>query len=144
MTIQVYDKHKQYQVDGTAPVDWNTDTIKVALVSSSYTPSITADDYFSDVSAYEVSGTNYTAGGAIISNISVSVASNKVVVDGDDVSWASNAGGFTNARYAIIYKATGTASTSPLIGYINFTGDRGNTIAPLLIVWSSSGIITYG
>jgi hypothetical protein len=43
-------------------IDWDSDTIKVALLSSSYTPNQDTHDYFDDVSANEVTGTGYTTG----------------------------------------------------------------------------------
>ncbi len=47
-------------------IDWDTDVIKVALVTSSYTPAQDTHDYWDDVSANEASGTGYTAGGATL------------------------------------------------------------------------------
>ena len=49
-------------------VDFDTDTIKVALLTSSYTPDQDAHDYFNDVSSAEVTGTGYTAGGATLAS----------------------------------------------------------------------------
>ena len=54
-------------------VDFDTDTIKVALLSSSYTPDQDAHDYFNDVSTYEVSGTGYTTGGNTLASKTATV-----------------------------------------------------------------------
>lgn len=46
-------------------VDFNSDALKLALVTSSYTPDFDTHDYFNDVTN-EVTGTGYTAGGAAV------------------------------------------------------------------------------
>lgn len=122
-------------------VDFDSDTIKVALLSSSYTPNQDTHDYWDDVSAYEVSGSGYTAGGATLANKSVTYNSSTNVTkfDADDVSWTSST---ITARYAVIYDATGTASTSALIGYVDFGSDQSSSSGTFSIVWDSAGIFT--
>ena len=61
--------------------------------------------------------------------------------DAADTTWSAHASGFSTARYAVIYKSTGTASTSPLIGYIDFTTDQDNVNNDLTIKWNASGIL---
>ena len=103
-------------------VDWEDDTIKVALATSSYTPDKDAHDYFDDLTN-EVSGTGYTAGGTGLANASgtIDAANDEVQLDSDDVQWTTAS--FT-ARYAVIYKSTGTASDSPLLGWQDFGEDK--------------------
>lgn len=124
-----------------AEIDWDTDTIKVALVTSSYTPDQDAHDYWDDVSANETSGTGYTSGGATLGSKTVTQdnATNKQTFDAADTSWTSST---ITARYAVIYKSTGTASTSPLIGYIDFGSDQSSSSGTFLIQWNASGIFT--
>lgn len=126
-------------------VDFDTDTIKLALVTNSYIPNAANNDFFDDVSSNEVSGTNYTAGGITLANVTVGVDGSGIVTFDNtaDLTILQSASGFSNARYGIIYKSTGTASTSRLICYINFGADIGNTIADLVIAFNSSGIITW-
>jgi hypothetical protein len=121
-------------------VDFDSDTIKVALVSSSYTPDQDAHDYFNDVSSYEVSGTGYTAGGATLASKTATYdsATNVVILDAADTTWASST---ITARYAVIYDSTGTASTSPLIGYVDFGSDQSSTSGNFTITWDSTGIV---
>lgn len=122
-------------------VDFDTDTIKVALVSSSYTPNQDTHDYWDDVSTYEVSGTGYTAGGATLASKAVTYDSgtNVTKFDAADVSWTSST---ITARYAVIYLSTGTASTSPLIAYVDFGSDQSSSSGTFQIVWDSAGIFT--
>lgn len=120
-------------------VDFLSDTIKVALTTSSYTPNQDTHEFFSDVTN-EVSGTGYTAGGATLATKTVSYDSstNIVKLDADDTSWSSST---ITARYAVIYKSTGTASTSPLLGYVDFGQDESSSSATFQIQWSSDGIL---
>ena len=53
------------QYDGTAVVDWDTDTIKCALATSTFTPNQDTMDFFNDVTN-EVSGTGYSARGGTL------------------------------------------------------------------------------
>lgn len=121
-------------------VDFDSDTIKVALLSSSYTPDQDAHDYFNDVSSYEVSGTGYTAGGATLASKTATYdsATNVVILDAADTTWASST---ITARYAVVYGSTGTASTSPLIGYVDFGSDQSSTSGNFTITWDSTGIV---
>lgn len=120
-------------------IDLDTDTIKVALVTSSYTPDIDAHDNFDDITN-EVSGTGYTAGGATLGSVTVTVdnTDNEGVFDAADTSWASST---ITARGAVIYKSTGTASTSKLICYVDFGSDVTSTSSTFQITWNSEGIL---
>lgn len=121
-------------------VDYDTDTIKVALLTSSYTPDQDAHDYLNDVSTYEVSGTGYTAGGNTLASKTVTYdsANNVIVLDAADTTWASST---ITARYAVVYDSTGTASTSALIGYVDFGSDQSSTNGNFTITWDSTGIV---
>jgi hypothetical protein len=129
----------QYGTTAARRVDWVTDTIKVALTTSTYTPNQDTHDFFNDITN-EVTGTGYTAGGATLASKTVvyTGASNKLVLDAADTAWTTAT--FT-ARYAIVYKDTGTASTSPLLGYVDFGGDQTVTGATFTIVWDADGVL---
>lgn len=121
-------------------VDWDSDTIKVALLTSSYTPDQDTHDYFNDVNSYEVSGTGYSSGGATLGSKTVSYdsANNVIVLDAADTTWSSST---ITARYAVVYDATGTASTSALIGYVDFGSDQSSTNGNFTVTWDSTGIV---
>ena len=123
-------------------IDLLSDTIKVALVTSSYTPNQDTHDYFSDITN-EVSGTGYTAGGATLASktYTSNTTTNVWTFDAADVTWSSAT--ITNARYAIIYDATpGTAATNPLIAYIDFGSDKSSSGGDFVIQWNANGIFT--
>lgn len=122
-------------------IDWDSDTIKVALATSTYTPNQDTHDYFNDITN-EVTGTGYTAGGATLGSKTVNYTSgtNTQAFDAADTSWTTST---ITARYAIIYDATpGTAATNPLIGYVDFGADVSSTAGTFTITWDAAGIFT--
>lgn len=122
-------------------IDWDSDTIKVALLNNTYTPDQDAHNYYDDVSAYEVTGTGYTAGGITLANKTntYNSATNVIVLDADDVTWASST---ITARYAVVYDATpATNATRPLIGYVDFGSDQSSSNGNFTITWDSTGIV---
>lgn len=122
-------------------IDWDSDTIKVALVTNAYTPDQDAHNYFDDVVANEVTGTGYTAGGNTLANKTNTYdsATNVIKLDADDTTWASST---ITARYAVIYDATpATNATRPLIGYVDFGSDQSSSNGNFTITWDSTGIV---
>ncbi len=85
-----------------------SDTIKAALVSTSYTPNLATDEWYSTISA-NVLGTPQTLG-----TKSVTLG----VFDAADPTFAAVTAGST-AKALVIYKDTGVAGTSPLLAYID-------------------------
>lgn len=141
MASFIFNKWKELTLKGgtSFPVDFDTDTIKVALATSAYTPNQDTHDYFDDVTN-EVVGTGYTAGGATLASpvVTLDTANDRVDFDAADTSWTTST---ITARYGIIYKSTGTASTSPLIGIIDFGSDQISSAGTFLIQWNASGIL---
>lgn len=122
-------------------VDWDSDTIKVALLTSSYTPNQDTHDYFDDVSSYEITGTGYTTGGQALASKTVTYdsANNVVILDAADTTWSSST---VTARYAVIYDDSGsTAGSKALIGYVDFSSDQSSTNGNFTITWDSTGIV---
>ena len=119
-------------------VNYITDTIKVMLCTSAYTPDQDAHIYKSSITG-EVTGTGYTAGGATLTNKTMTYdgATNTIKLDADDVVWASST---ITARYAVIYDDTGTDSTSTLLGYIDFSEDKISSAGNFTITWDTAGI----
>lgn len=138
MASLVYNSFKKKIMDGS--IDLDTDTIKIALVTSSYTPSADNDDFWDDVSANEVaaSGT-YSAGGATLTvTISQDNTDDEGVFDATDVSWTTAT---ITARYAVIYKSTGVAGTSPLVCLIDFGGNQTSSGGTFAITFAAEGIL---
>lgn len=121
-------------------IDLDTDTIKVMLLTSSHSNDADSQEFIDDVSANEVSGDGYTAGGATLANKAVTQdnTDDEGVFDADDVSWAASS---ITARYAVIYKDTGTPATSPIIAIIDFGEDKVSSSGTFTITWASEGIL---
>lgn len=136
----IYNSFKKKIMDGS--IDLDTDTIKVALVTSDYTPSQDNHEDYADITN-EVSGTGYTAGGATLANKAVTKdnTDNEGVFDADDVTWTSST---ITARGAIVYKDSGTDATSWFICYFDFGSDKSSSSGDFKITWNSEGIVNLG
>jgi hypothetical protein len=122
-------------------INWSSDTIKVMLCTSAYTPDQDAHIYKSSVTN-EVVGTGYTAGGATLGTktINYTAGSNLITLDAADTSWTSAT---ITARYAVIYDSTpGTDATDPLLAFVDFGQDIISTNGTFTISWNASGILT--
>ena len=141
-TATLYNNYKLKLFDSSTKIDLSSDTIKLAAVTSSYTPNIDTHDFWDDVSANEASGTGYTAGGATLANKSAAVvtASDLAKFDADDVTWTISSA--FSARYLVLYKSTGNSATSPLIGYIDLGTTYSLASGTITLTWSASGVLT--
>ena len=116
-SLTLFYPFKAYLGDGT--IDLDTDTIKVALLTSAYTPS-TAHAILADVSANEVAnGNGYTTGGVTLTSCTYTqTAGTASFKSGNNPGWTGSGAGF-NARYALFYKSgTANGKVNPLIGYM--------------------------
>src|SRR4029077_9522772 len=108
-------------------VDFVTDTMKVLLATNAYTADQDTNSYITTgatgASASEVSSTNYSAGGVGITGktLTYTAGTNVVMFDGADVTWTPVT--FTT-RWAVIYKSTGTSTTSHVFSYVNMGADN--------------------
>jgi hypothetical protein len=108
-------------------IDADTDTFKVMLVSSAYSPNKDTHDKRDDVTN-EVSGTGYTAGGVTSAcTVTKDTANDRVTLSFAAVSWATST---ITARAAVIYKSRGgAASSDELVCYVDFGGDVSSSSA---------------
>jgi hypothetical protein len=144
-SITLYSSMKKYIADGT--IDLDTDTFKVALVSSAYTPNASTHTVYADLTNELSTANGYTLGGASLGSVTWTRSGGTVTFDAADTIWTAS-GGSIVARYAIIYKDTTTANgiVKPLIAYVlmdttpaDVTTTSGNT---LTLQWNGSGIFT--
>lgn len=127
MANAFYDKGIERFLKGS--IAFNSDTIKVALLDAGfYTPSMSVDEFYSDISGSAVVGTP------------VALASKTTaagVADAADSTLTAVTG--ATVEYVLIYKDTGTPSTSPLIALYDtgnglpFTPNGGD----ITIVWDN-------
>jgi hypothetical protein len=109
-------------------VDLDTDTFKLILVTSAYTPDQALHDFRDDLGANEASGgSGYPAGGFTLASLSLALSSLTVNWDAADISQAIVGGPFA-FRYGVFYKARGgAASADELVGYVDFGPSRSPT-----------------
>jgi len=137
MANVVYNSTKGKLMDGT--IDLDSDTIKVALYTSTYTPDIDTDIFFDDLTN-EVTGTGYTAGGEELGSktVTVDTTNNRAEFDAADTTWSTAT---ITARGAVVYQDTGTPATSALICYIDFSTDKTSTSGDFKIAYNAEGIL---
>lgn len=125
---------------GTGTHNLNADTDKVALLTPSYSPDLDTHDAFDDVNSFELSSTNYTAGGATLTGKSLDYnpTSNTAVLSADPVSWDSLTG---TIRYAVVYRSSNSAINSRLIGVLDLGEDRVFDDEPFQLSFPS-GVVT--
>jgi hypothetical protein len=135
--------YNSFFVDSAAAdIDLVADTIKVMLTTSSYAPLDThnrRDDVTNEVAATG----GYTTGGVTLANKTLTQDDTNDLAkwDADDVTWATST---ITARYAVLYKATGGASsTDPLIKVVDFGSNQSSVGAAFTIQWHTDGILQF-
>jgi hypothetical protein len=127
ITVNWFGLGLQYIVD--TPFDLESATLKMALVTSGYTPNRDTHDFRDDFTASELAnGNGYTTGGASCANPlwSYDSTSDEVRLDFDDVSWTFTAG--KTWLYGVLYADTaGADSTDPVIALL--TWDTSQTVS---------------
>lgn len=120
-------------------IDLDSDTLKVMLTTSAYTPNQDTHIYKSSVTN-EVTGTGYTAGGATLTTVTATydAATNTFTLDSADVTWANST---ITARYAVFYDSTpATDAARPLIAYWDFGADVSSSGGPFTLTLDATGI----
>ena len=107
-----------------------SDTIKIALYSSSATLGATTTAY---TTSNEITGTGYTAGGVTLANQTVATSGTTAYFDADDPTWTSAS--FT-ARGALIYNST---NSDKAIAVLDFGGDFTVSSGTFRIVFPAAG-----
>ena len=98
--------------------DLDTDTLKIALFTSSATLSAATTAYST---TNEVSGTGYSAGGNALTGAVISADGTTAIVDFDNTTWASST---ITARGALIYNSS---KANRAIAVLDFGSDKTST-----------------
>lgn len=124
MANVIYNSFKRDIMNGS--IDLDTDTIKMMLVTSAYTPNIDTHTKRSDITN-EVVGAGYTSGGVVLANkiVSADNTGNKGVFTCDAISIPTAT---ITSRGCVIYKSRGGASSADeIIAYGDFGSDIAST-----------------
>jgi hypothetical protein len=111
--------------------DLDTDTIKIALYTSSATLDASTTAY---TTSNEVTGTGYTAGGETLTGATIGTSGTTAYVDFDDPEWTSAS--FT-ARGALIYNDTTAGDNA--VAVLDFGGDFTVSSGTFRIVFPAAG-----
>ena len=121
-------------------------TVKVALVSSAWTPNVTAtgNALWADVSANEIAnGNGYTTGGNTMTGLAAvaTAGNNGYYLNGTIPVWTASGAGIPAHRYYVMY-VVGTlwGQVNPLIGY--FVGDATPADIPLTTATNTLTVTT--
>ena len=140
VTTKIYGLAQKHFASGD--IVWATDTVKVALATSTYTPNQDTHEFFSDITNELAASGNYTAGGASLASkaISYDTATNNEILDAADLTFTALTPSAA-FRYAIVYKSTGTSTTSELIAYIDFGADQNPAGSDFTLSWAATGVL---
>lgn len=91
-------------------IDVETDTLKMALMASTWVPDIDAQAAFPDISAHQIAGNGYPAGGVALANkvLTRDDVNDRTVFGANSASFGPAAGGSITGRRAVIYDDTTT------------------------------------
>lgn len=123
MASFIYDLGRQSYL--IAQINMSSDNIKVAIVTSGYTPNSATDQFLSTV-------TNIIGTSGNLANKTTTAG----VFDADDISVTSVTG---TAAALVLYQDTGNSATSRLIAYIDSVTGFPATVtgATITLQWSS-------
>lgn len=140
-TVTLFDNFAEELLRGTHDLD--ADVIKVALMTTDIDSYTGTETDWANVSANEVSGTNYTAGGETMT-VNVSETGGTATYDfTTNPSWTQSGTGPAVIRSAIIYNSS--AASNDLIARMDMTEDSGTTPISLqdgdiTITWHANGL----
>lgn len=127
-TFTIYSANK----DDLNPNDVLAATVKIALITSAYTPDTATGGHsiYANVSANEIAaGNGYSAGGIALSSKQVTAITSGWKFSSANVVWTATGGNIPAWRYAVMYVEGSLWSlTNPLIGY--FIGDSAPADVP--------------
>jgi hypothetical protein len=119
--------------DRLSELDLTTTTLKLALVSSVWTPdaTVTGNSLWADMSANEIAnGQGYTTGGVTLSTVVATAISGGFKLSSAAGLWTASGTGIPAHRYYVMYAlATLWGRVNPVVGY--FLGDATPADVPL-------------
>jgi hypothetical protein len=132
---------------GQKKIHFGTDTFKMALIDSSVTPSATTADPCwgaggtTDLSTYEVSGGNATAGGITLTNVTFAESGGTVKFDADEVVIAQTGANPPDARWAVVY--SDTSANNDCVGALDLGGVTDLSAGGFSATPNASGVLYW-
>ena len=117
----------------TAALDFTSTGNKWALIDNTATPDFDAHDVWADLSADEVSGTGWSAGGVALAGGAIANSvTGQMVFDATDISESGTT--LTNARAAVLYAA---GVTNELLVLVDFEADYSTVAGTFAVQWTA-------
>jgi hypothetical protein len=128
------------QLIDTAGESLEAEDNKYTLISDSATPDFTTHDFWADLVANEVTGTNWAAGGVALTGTEVTVSSGVLTFDATDVSVASTT--ITSAMAGVLRTNVGSNATDQLVLLQDFVTAVSTVNGTFTVQHNASGILT--
>ena len=140
--------HNFFYMMGLGKIDWDSHTIKYALVDDGYTPNVDDDTWETGSSPFDDELTeqyDYTAGGYTLTcTVTDDDSNNWAKFDCSNPTWTANGGAIGPFRYGVIYVDSVRSPQNKPIAYVrdytaNQTANDGATITDTI---SGDGLFT--
>jgi len=115
-----------------------SDAMNCALVDNTATPNFTTNTAWADISAAEITGTGYTAKGAVLGTKTLTATGGAINFDAADASWTTAT---ITARAAVILDDTLASPLDALICLLNFGSDITSTAGTFTVQFAAGGFI---
>ena len=135
--ISVYNHAKELMLLGD--IEFDVDAYRLILLGAGYSYDPDGNNGYANVSANEISTTNYTATGKALAGLAVTQddANDRAKWDANDITWTAL--GTTVIAHGVIYDDTPTAPVAdPLVCHVEIaTNSNGNDYT---VSWHANGI----
>jgi hypothetical protein len=111
-------------------INWTSDTIKARLTNTA--PTQNTNQFLTDIGT--AVGTDQTLAGK-----TATTTTNVTSFVATPVTWSAVTGSF---QYVVVYKDTGTGSTSPVIAFVDLGAVSTPAAQDVVITWPSNVILT--
>jgi hypothetical protein len=117
--------------------DLDLETHRGALFTDTVTPNFDTDTAYgvAPYNANEVTGTNWAAGGVLLTGTTLAISSGVIILDATDVSVASTT--ITNAKFYLLY-ADALAGNNAIVG-VNLGANYSTSNGTFAITWAAGG-----
>lgn len=133
-------KHNWYygSGEGLLAALWLAQPMKVALLKPTYVPNLDSHRVWTDISAQDVVGAGYTAGGQLLAGKTAPYdsAADRTDLRASDTTWGP--GATFDASFAAVYDDSGT---KPLWSLVDFEGVKSVSSGVLTIDWATVGVL---
>lgn len=127
---------------GTHNINTGGNTVRLGLITSAVTPATTTADPRwgagggTNFSTNQVATATAYTGPIALGSVTGALVAGQWEFDAANVTVAQDAGGFTNARWGILYNDS--AAGKNCLAWVDLGSDRSIVTGPLTITWGSS------